>query len=59
MNFIRMDPVLAAIDTDGDGIISADEIRNSPKALRTLDKDGDGKLTREEVIPAAGPARQF
>ena len=33
MNFIRMDPVLAAMDTDGDGIISAEEIRNSAAAF--------------------------
>jgi Ca2+-binding EF-hand superfamily protein len=59
MNFIRMDPVLAAVDTDGDGIISAEEIKNSANALRKLDKDGDGKLTREEVTPVAGPGRQF
>lgn len=59
MNLIRMDPILAAVDTDGDGIISAEEIRNSPNALKKLDKDGDGKLTREEVMPAAGPGRQF
>jgi Ca2+-binding EF-hand superfamily protein len=59
MNFIRMDPVLAAVDANGDGIISAEEIKNSPSALRKLDKDGDGKLTREEVTPAAGPGREI
>src|ERR1022692_2913131 len=44
MNFIRMDPVLAAVDTNADGVISAEEIRNSAAALRKLDKDGDGKV---------------
>jgi Ca2+-binding EF-hand superfamily protein len=49
MNFIRMDPVLAAVDSNGDGIISAEEIRNSSEALRKLDTNGDGKITREEA----------
>ena len=52
MNFIRFDPILAAIDTNGDGILSAEEIRNAPTALKKLDKDGDGKITREEAAPA-------
>lgn len=59
MNFIRMDPILAAIDTNGDGLISAEEIRNSADAIRKLDKDGDGKVTRDEVRPSTGPGRQF
>jgi Ca2+-binding EF-hand superfamily protein len=52
MNFIRMDPILAAVDTDGDGVLSAEEIRNSSAAIRKLDKDGDGKVSREEAMPA-------
>jgi Ca2+-binding EF-hand superfamily protein len=59
MNFIRMDPVLAAVDTNGDGIISADEIRDSSAALRRLDKDGDGRVTRDEAMPASGRGREF
>ncbi len=59
MNFIRMDPVLAAVDTNGDGIISADEIRDSSAALRRLDKDGDGGVTRDEAMPASGRGREF
>ena len=49
MNFIRMDPVLAAIDSNGDGIISAEEIRNSSEVIRKLDTNGDGKISREEA----------
>lgn len=59
MNFIRMDPVLAAVDTNGDGIISADEIRDSAAALRKLDKDGDGSVTRDEAMPATGRGREL
>jgi len=54
MNFIRMDPILAAIDVNADGVISAEELRNAPAALRKLDKDGDGQISREEAMPAAG-----
>jgi Ca2+-binding EF-hand superfamily protein len=58
MNFIRFDPILAAVDTDGDGVLSAEEIRNAAVAIRKLDKDGDGKVTREEAMPQRGPGRQ-
>jgi Ca2+-binding EF-hand superfamily protein len=57
MNLIRMDPVLAAVDIDGDGVISAEEIRNSADAVRRLDKDGNGKVTRDEAMPSSGPGR--
>jgi Ca2+-binding EF-hand superfamily protein len=52
MNFIRVDVILAAVDADGDGVISADELRNAPAAIRKLDKNGDGKVSREEAAPA-------
>jgi Ca2+-binding EF-hand superfamily protein len=58
MNFIRFDPVLAAVDSNGDGSISAEELRNAPAALKTLDKDGDGKITREEAAPVRRGERQ-
>lgn len=58
MNFIRFDPILAAVDTNGDGVISAGELKNSADAIRKLDKDGDGKVTREEAMPQRGPGRQ-
>jgi Ca2+-binding EF-hand superfamily protein len=41
-----------ALDADHDGVISAEEIRNAPVALRTLDKNGDGQLTQDELRPA-------
>ena len=50
MNFIRMDPVLAAIDTNSDGTLSAEELRTAAKSIRTLDIDGDGKITRDELM---------
>ena len=48
----RFLPILAALDTDGDGTISAAEIEQSVKALKSLDKSGDGKLTEDELRPA-------
>jgi Ca2+-binding EF-hand superfamily protein len=50
-------PLFAALDANGDGVIDANEINNAPAALRKLDKNGDGKLTREELRPAGGGNR--
>jgi hypothetical protein len=44
-------PLLKALDVNGDGIISADEIANAPVELLTLDKNHDGQLTRDEYLP--------
>ncbi|MEK6398758.1 MAG: hypothetical protein V4734_11785 [Terriglobus sp.] len=43
--------VLEAIDTDGDGQLTAAEIAAAPKSLLTLDKNGDGKITPVEYNP--------
>jgi hypothetical protein len=53
----RPPPIIAALDADRDGIISAEEIANAAKALLQLDKNGDGQLTREELQPEGGPPR--
>ncbi len=44
-------PVLAALDADKNGEISAEEIDNAAAALKKLDKNGDGKLTEDELRP--------
>jgi Ca2+-binding EF-hand superfamily protein len=49
MSFMRMSPILSAIDVNHDGVLSADEIANAPAQLRKLDKNGDGKLTQDEA----------
>ena len=49
--FMRMLPIMAALDKDEDGTISAEEIENAVAALKTLDKNGDGKLTSDELRP--------
>ena len=45
-------PLIAALDADGDGVISAAEIANASAALKALDKNGDGQLTMDEIRPA-------
>lgn len=55
-DMVRMVPVMAALDKDGDGVISSEEIAGAVAALKTLDKNQDGKLDHEELRPAfAGP----
>jgi Ca2+-binding EF-hand superfamily protein len=49
MSFVRMSPILNAVDVNQDGVLSAGEINNAPAQLRKLDKNGDGKLTRDEA----------
>lgn len=48
-------PLLAALDADKNGELSAEEIANAVTALKTLDKDGDGKISKEELRPAMPP----
>jgi hypothetical protein len=47
--------VLIALDANGDGEITAAEIRAAVTALENLDKDGDGWVRREEMRPASRP----
>jgi Ca2+-binding EF-hand superfamily protein len=46
-----------ALDTDGDGKLSAEEIAGASSALKKLDRNGDGQLTAEELGPPPGAAR--
>jgi hypothetical protein len=48
-------PIVAALDTNGDGIIDANELANASASLLKLDKNGDGKLTPNEYrLPPPG-----
>ncbi|WP_165074640.1 EF-hand domain-containing protein [Paludisphaera rhizosphaerae] len=53
----RMDeqrsPLAEALDLNGDGVLSAEEIRKASESLQTLDRDGDGRIDRSELRPAA------
>jgi Ca2+-binding EF-hand superfamily protein len=42
-------PLIEALDTDKDGKISSDEIKNATASLKKLDRDGNGKLTHDEI----------
>jgi hypothetical protein len=44
-------PMVTALDTDRDGMISAAELERAPRALLVLDSDRDGRLSREETRP--------
>ena len=43
-------PLVAALDADHNGVISADEIADAAKSLLTLDKNGDGQLGPVEYM---------
>ena len=49
-----VNPLVAALDLNGDGIIDASEIAQASESLKKLDKNGDGKITPEEYRPARG-----
>ncbi len=50
-------PLMRALDTDKDGKLSADEIKNAAASLKKLDKNDDGKLSRKELRPTRAPGR--
>lgn len=55
-------PLMAALDTDGDGIISAAELAAAPATLTALDVNDDGIVTLDELraVSANGrPTRGF
>ena len=45
----RFDAILFALDTNHDGVLSAQELANAPASLLTLDKNHDGTLTPNEI----------
>ncbi len=51
-------PVIAALDTDRDGFISAGEIEDAAESLKKLDKNDDGSLSPEELRPHGPPPGQ-
>jgi Ca2+-binding EF-hand superfamily protein len=48
--FYRSIRVLGALDLNHDLVLSADEIANAPKALRSLDRNHDGALQEAECV---------
>jgi Ca2+-binding EF-hand superfamily protein len=50
----RISPLMAALDTDKNGILSAKEIAAAATTLKTLDKNKDGSIQPEELRPSRG-----
>jgi hypothetical protein len=50
----RRDALFTALDQNGDGALSADEIAAAPASLKKLDTNGDGTLALEEVFGGRG-----
>ncbi len=48
-------PVTVALDRNGDGALSPEEIADAPRALLALDRDGNGTLSDEELRPPPPP----
>ena len=51
-------PLFDALDTNHDGVISADEMTSAPASLKAMLKTGETALTREDVRPAHPPQGQ-
>jgi Ca2+-binding EF-hand superfamily protein len=51
LQFMKIHPVLAALDADHDGVISSSEIKRASATLWTLDKNFDRRVTIEELLP--------
>ena len=47
-------PLITALDINGDGEISAAELSKAVETLKKLDKNGDGQLTRDEIGSSGG-----
>jgi hypothetical protein len=56
--FRPVPPLVAALDTDKDGTISAEELEGAPDSLTALDANQDGQLTPEEIHPHGPPHRR-
>ncbi len=51
------DTILADLDSDGDGALSADEV-GSDTVLSSFDSDGDGTVTAEELVNGLAAQRE-
>jgi len=51
----RSDAIRAALDTNGDHELDADEIKNAATSLAKADTNGDGRIDHEEFRPPLPP----
>ena len=54
---MRRMPVMATLDADDDGTLSASELESAGEALRKIDRNGDGDLTIDEIRPSGARPR--
>jgi Ca2+-binding EF-hand superfamily protein len=57
--FRRSNPMFEAIDTDGDQMISPQELKKAIAGLKKLDADGDGSISLAEASPQGGRGAFF
>src|SRR3954449_3089710 len=50
--FIRFHPLLSALDSNHDGVISSAELQSAPAVLATLDADKNGSVSADQMRPA-------
>ncbi|MGE3180091.1 MAG: EF-hand domain-containing protein [Phycisphaerae bacterium] len=51
-------PLMRALDTDADNVLSKTEIANAAASLNKLDKNNDGQITPDEIVADAKPGRE-
>ena len=52
-------PLIIALDLNGDGELSTDEVNRAAESLRKLDRDQDGRISRDEwAAPPIQPANR-
>jgi Ca2+-binding EF-hand superfamily protein len=51
------DPLVRAVDVDGDGALSRDEVANLPSVLRRFDRNADGIVMLQELFAGGEPRR--
>lgn len=49
--------LFGALDANGDGAISSEELAAAADSLKKFDRDGDGQITRREMLMAAAAGR--
>lgn len=43
------EPLMTALDRNGDGELSEAELKDAPKTLKKLDRNNDGEIVRDEI----------